>query len=128
MSSRPFQKPHAVITNGNMAASITGSPTIITNQSMIGYGFSWAGTTPVGGVTVQVSNDYSVDAAGAVKNAGTWTTLKDSNGDVITGAVSGNTGNGFFNIGEIAAYAIRPVYTRTSGIGTMQCQVVTKVS
>lgn len=127
MSSRPTQKPHSVITNGSMAASITGSPTIITNQSMTGYSFSWTGSTPIGVVIVQVSNDYSINADGSVRNAGTWNTLNDSNGSPISGTVTGNTGNGFFNVAGIAAYAIRPVYTRTSGTGTMQCFVVTKV-
>lgn len=128
MSSRPVQKPHDVILNGSMAGSITGSPTIISNQTLIGYGFSWAGTAPVGSVTVQVSNDYSINVDGSVRNAGTWTTLTNSDGDPIEGAVSGATGNGFFNVAAIAGYAMRPIYTRTSGTGTLQCKVTTKVA
>jgi hypothetical protein len=111
-----------------MSGSITGSVTIITNQTLIGYGFSWAGTSPVGAVTVQVSNDYALNEAGGVKNAGTWTTLTDSAGDPIEGSVSGNSGTGFFNVAAMAGYAIRPVYTRASGVGTLQCKVTTKVS
>lgn len=128
MSSRPYRKPHSVITNGNMAGSLTGVASIISNQSITGYAFSWSGSSPVGGVTAQVSNDYSLNTDGSIRDAGTWTTLLDSAGAPITGAVSGNTGNGFFNVAQIGSYAIRPVYTRTSGTGTLQCKVVTKVS
>lgn len=128
MSSRPLMRPFQVITNGVMGGtSITSSPTIIDNLSMASYSFSWAGSTPIGVITVQVSNDFKLNAAGGVANAGTWNTLADSAGDPLEGAVSGNTGNGFFNITGLAGYAIRCVYTKTSGTGTLQAYVTSKV-
>lgn len=130
MSSRPLIKPHSVITDGSMAGNITSDVTIIQQVSVMSYGYSWAGTSPVGTMSVQVSNDYSIDPGGAVLNAGTWTTM-----DLIYGGatvtsvpVTGNTGNGMIDLGLIGTYAIRTVYTRTSGTGTLQCKINAKVA
>lgn len=124
MSSRPQIPQFPVITNGSMAGSITSQVTIIDKISMLSYAVSWTGTTPVGTMTVEVSNDYKINVDGTVRNAGTWNTVP------ITPAatVSGNTGNGFIDIGATGAYAVRLVYTRTSGTGTMQAQINCKVA
>lgn len=122
MSSRPIFSVHSVITDGNMAASITSQVTVISNLSQISYDISWSGSTPVGTCTVEVSNTYSQNGDGSVRNAGNWTALP------LSGAVTGNTGTGFIDIDAIAAQAIRLVYTRVSGTGTMQASVKGKVS
>lgn len=124
MSSRPQAAPFSVITNGSMAASITSKPTIIQKLSMIGYDISWTGTTPVGVMSVQVSNTYAENVDGSVKTAGNWTTLTLS----TTPTVSGNTGNGFIDVDATGAYAMRLVYTRTSGTGTMNATITAKVA
>lgn len=131
MSFRPELKPFPVITSGNMAGSITGSVTIIQKISMLSYGFSWSGTSPVGTLSVQVSNDYSLDAQGNVSNSGSdWTTLvlNVAGTSASSISVSGNTGTAFIDIDTCGAYAIRPVYTRTSGTGTLQGTINGKVS
>ena len=130
MSSRPLFGPHKVITNGDMSANITSSVSIIANISMVGYAYSWVGTSPVGTISVQVSNNYALNSAGAVSNAGTWNTIYFNYGGVAVNSVpvSGNTGNGFIDIDEISAYAIRTVYTFTSGTGSLQATVSGKVS
>lgn len=89
---------------------------------MISYDISWTGTSPVGAMTVQISNTYSVNADGSVKNAGNWTTL------VLSAAtsVTGNTGNGFIDIDATGAYAMRLIYTRGSGSGTMNAMICAK--
>jgi len=130
MSSRPLVKPHSVITSGDMsAASITSDVTIVQQLSNICYSYSWTGSTPVGTLKVQASNDYSIDPGGVVLNAGTWNTLDlEVNGSVVSSIdVTGNTGNGMINIANLAAYAIRTVYTKTSGTGTLQAIIVAKV-
>lgn len=124
MSSRPLTKPKSVITNGNMSGNLTSQVTVMTNLSMLSYAISWTGTSPVGTITVQVSNDYTQDEAGATANAGTWTTLTLS----APTTVSGNTGTGFIDVTITAAYAVRMVYTAGSGTGTMQAIVVCKVA
>lgn len=124
MSSRPLKGPYPVIVNGDMSGNITSAVTIINNMSMLSYDISWAGTAPVGVMSVQVSNTYSQNADGTVRNAGNWTTLELSH----VPTVSGSTGNGFIDIDAIGAYAVRLVYTRTSGTGLMQAYLAGKVS
>ncbi len=124
MASRPILEPQQVITNGNMTSAITSMVTIITNLSMMSYTYTWAGTSPVGAVSVQVSNDYSLNSDGSVGNSGTWNTLPLSD----SAAVSGNSGSGMIDIDQIGAYAIRTVYTPTSGTGTLQCFFKGKVA
>lgn len=124
MSSRPQLAPYQVITNGSMAGNITSAVTIIDKLSLMSYAISWVGTTPVGEMSVQVSNDYKKNSDGTVRSAGTWNTLPLS----VTASVSGNTDNGFIDIELNAGYAMRLVYTRTSGTGTMQATLSSKVA
>lgn len=124
MSSRPLYQPMPVITNGNMSTTLTSLVTVISNLSMMSYAYSWTGTAPVGTVSVQVSDDYSQNADGTVKNAGTWNDLPLS----PTPSVSGNTGHGFVDIDQLGAYAIRTMYTPVSGVGTIQVIFKAKVS
>lgn len=107
-----------------MAANITSAVTIVQNLSMISYDISWSGTTPVGTMTVEVSNTYSVNPDGTVRTAGNWTTLTLSS----TTNVSGNNGNGFIDVDQTGAFAMRLKYTRTSGTGTMNATITAKVS
>lgn len=123
MASRPLIAPHSVITDGDMASDIISEVTIITNSTLVCYAVSWAGTSPLGECQVQVSNDYKVNAAGTVQNAGTWTTLTLS----ATATVSGNTGTGVIELASLASYAIRLRYARTSGSGTLQAVLTAKV-
>ncbi len=124
MSSRPLIQPMPVIVNGDMSGTITSLVTVISNISMMSYAYSWAGTAPVGAIDVQVSDDYSQNADGTVKNAGTWNSLPLS----PTPSVSGNTGNGLVDIDQLGAYAIRTVYTPGSGTGTLNVVYKGKVS
>lgn len=124
MASRPILAPFQVITNGNMSGNITSAVSVVQNLSLISYDISWTGSTPVGIMSVQVSNTYSQNSDGSVRNAGNWTTLTLS----APAIVSGNTGNGFIDIGGTGAYAMRLVYTRTSGTGTMQAFIDAKVT
>ncbi len=125
MSSRPIAGPASVITNGSMAGSLTSLPTIIQNLSMISYDIGWtAGSSPVGAITVQVSNTYRPANGAQPGVAGNWTTLTLS----AATNISGNTGNGFIDVDATGAYAIRLVYTRTSGSGTLNVTVASKVA
>ncbi len=130
MSIRPELRPFPVITNGDMSGSLTSLPTIIQKLSMVSYSYSWVATDPVGTISVQVSNDYAIDAQGNTSNAGTWNTIffVDTSGAVVTSfAVSGNTGNGQVDI-QTGAYAIRTLYTSESGTGSLQAIINGKVS
>lgn len=113
-----------------MATNITSLVTILQSLTKASYAVKWTGSTPVGTLSVQFSNDYSLDSAGAVHNAGSWTTTElESGGSIVTSIpVTGNTGTAFINLAELAAYAIRLVYTAGSGTGSMDAIVNCKVS
>lgn len=123
MSSRPQLNPHVVIENGSMAASITSDVTIIQKLSFVSYQVVFTGT-PTGTFSVEVSNDYSINADGSVDNAGNWSAV------TLTGSpvASGSSGNGFIDLDGISAYAVRLKYTRTSGSGTLNAVICAKVA
>jgi hypothetical protein len=122
MSTRPFQEPHSVVTNSDMSASIISDVTILKQKTGAGYDIAWTGA-PVGSFSVQISNTYSLDAGGNVSNAGSWTPV------LLVGSVlpSGSPDNGYINLAGLEAYAVRLVYTRTSGTGTLNAVICSKV-
>lgn len=139
MSSRPQFNPYIVIPNadaqpansGDMSqASLISAPTIIQKLSMISYSYSWSGATPIGIVEVELSNDFSLNVDGSVKNPGTWNVMTlNYNGTAVTSIpVTGNTGNGLVDIDATGAFAIRTVYTKTSGTGQLQVTICAKVA
>lgn len=111
------------------ATSITSEVTILQSLSIPSYEISWVGSTPVGTLAVQVSNSYSVDGSGNVLNAGSWTTvtLTVAGLPVTSVPISGNTGNDAINLDHLGFYAVRCVYTKGSGTGTMQAIICGKV-
>jgi hypothetical protein len=130
MSERPLIKQYGSIVNGNMSGNIVGLPSIILRIPMFSYAFTWSGTSPVGTVSIQVSNDYAENAVGGVLNAGIWNTIPVVyNGSSVTAVpLSGNTGNGFIDVDSLGGYAVRPIYTFTSGTGTLQALLEAKVT
>lgn len=138
MSNRPQFSPYIVIPNPNgnpadsadMSTDITSAPTVIQKLSMVSYSLSWAGTSPIGAISIQVSNDFSLFPNGTVNNSGTWNDvpLLLSGTTVTSIPLTGNTGNGFIDIDQHAGYAIRLVYTATSGSGVLQAVINGKVA
>jgi hypothetical protein len=70
----------------------------------------WSGTTPVGTVTIEVSNDHQ-ETGGIVTNAGTWTALTTP----AQLAVSGNAGNAVQQVVAGSFAFIRANFAKTSG-------------
>lgn len=124
MSSRPQFDPYPVIVNGDMSGNLISKVTIVQKLSLVSYSCSWTGTAPVGAVEVQVSNDYSQNSDGTVKNPGTWNTLPLS---APTG-VTGNSGNGFIDLDANAGYAMRLIYLAGSGTGVLNTVITAKVA
>lgn len=106
----------------SIAGAQNSIPTILQSLSRCAYSFFWTGTAPVGTITIQVSNDYSLNANGSVANAGNWATVGG-----VSGSVSGASGVGGIDI-ITGFYAIRAVYTRTSGTGSLTAYINAKVS
>lgn len=108
--------------NGNsLAGNITSQPTIVQSMYAMSFGLVWTGTSPVGAVSVEGSNDFQLNAAGGVETAGNWTTLVlNYNGAAVSSVpITGNSGHGLIDIVSTGIYAVRLVYTRTSGTGSM---------
>lgn len=128
MSNRPYMKPTPVITNASMAADITSLPTLLPQLTYGSYEVSWSGTSPVGTVSLQGSDSYSLNPDGTTNNAGIWTTLEvQLNGAVVTTIpVSGNTGSILIEF-KTGLNAVRVFYDFASGVGTMNALINAKV-
>lgn len=129
MSSRPLIAPNTlkpIINGASMAASITGPATIIQMLPGISYDIVWSGT-PTGSFAVQVSNTVTFNGDGSVNNAGSWTALPTSAFAGTYPTPAGSAGNGFLDVVGTEAYAVRLVYTRISGTGTLTVVAAAKV-
>lgn len=114
MSTRPYLPPFQVINQAVSGVSLVNSKVSVKPLiSKITYSMSWTGTLS-GSFAVQVSDDYSENADGSVRNAGTWNTLPVT----TTVTASGSAGNGFYEVAT-GAYAIQLVYTPVSGSGNI---------
>ncbi len=130
MSTRTSLRPKTLPVIDMSQSSTASSPTILQGLSMISYAVSWTGTTPVGTLALEISNDYSLDPDGSVANTGTWNIAPITIDGIIetSASISGNTGNGFIDVTATSAYAARLLYTRGSGSGTMTIVVAGKVA
>lgn len=131
MSTRTNLRPQIVINAGNMSATtITSDATILQSLSEFSYEVDWTGTSPVGTLALQVSNSYALTPGGTVRAVGAWTTvpLELAGAEVTSIPISGNTGNGFIDVAPHAAYAVRLLYTRVSGTGSMTAIFTGKVA
>lgn len=128
-ANRPLLAPNTfkpIINNLSMATSITGPATIIQKLPGISYDISWTGV-PVGTFQVQVSNTYTQNADGTPANAGNWTTLPVASFSGTYPVPAGSASNGFLDVVGTEAYAIRLVYTATSGTGNLTVVAAAKV-
>ncbi len=130
MSTRTNLRPTVVINAGDMSDDLISLPTILQSITGVSYSLDWNGTSPIGTVSVQVSNNYSLNSDGTVANPGLWITIElNVNGTLATNiAISGNTGSGFIDVEKTMAYAIRLIYTAGSGTGSLTAVINGKVS
>lgn len=130
MSTRTGLRPQVVLNAGDMSGNLTSQPTILQSLSCGSYSVTWTGTSPVGTLSLQVSDDYKLNPDGTVENAGTWNTAPLSSGGTTmsTIPITGNTGNGFIDILGTGSYAIRLIYTAGSGTGSLTIVVNGKVT
>ncbi len=136
MSTRSNIRPQQVIpsaqgspANGSsMAADIISAPTIMQSLTVANYSVSWTGTSPVGAIVIEASNDFVLNPQGGV-SGGTWNALPLSlGGQTVTSIpVTGNSGTGMIDIDTLGAGAIRLHYVATSGVGALVSYVAGKV-
>jgi hypothetical protein len=123
MSSRPLTGPTVLANAVSMSSSVATKPLIIQMESMAAFSLVWTGS-PVGTFALETSDDYSLDASGEVKNAGTWNALPLSE----TPTAAGTSGNDFINASSLAGYAVRVKYNYTSGTGSLTVVANAKVA
>ncbi len=99
----------------SLGASFNTEPSNILFTDNVSIIATWTGTSPVGVLTVQVSNDSS---AAPTK----WETLTLDG----TASVSGNSDNGTINLNQLSYAWLRLVYTRGSGVGSMTIDLTSK--
>lgn len=139
--SRTTKRPSSVIpstyaspaNSSSMGTNITSAPTILQSLTSASYSVAWsAGSTPVGNLSIEASNDVELGPDGNILNpsTATWTQMPMTVAGVLVNSipVSGNSGNGVIELLTTAVYAIRLVYTRASGSGTLNVLVNCKVS
>lgn len=108
-------------TANNMTGTtaITGKAVHIFGLSKASFQAIWTGT-PTGTFTVQVSNYpgnvYNDD--GTIISSVTWTTLTSPAAWTAL-QPAGAAGNADFSLADLSQRWIRPIYTNTSGTGTL---------
>ena len=98
---------------------LTGTPKHIFGCTRVTFQAIWT-STPTGVFTFQVS-DYPGDifnADGTVRSSVTWSTLTNPSGFTAL-QPAGAAGNASFNLADLSNKWIRPIYTNTSGTGTL---------
>ncbi len=109
----------------------TSAVTILQSMTGVSYGVSWTGTSPVGTLAVEASNTYALSSTGQVANVGSdWTTLTlEVNGLPVQAVdITGNSGTAMIDITKTSVYALRLVYTSTSGTGLLSATITGKVA
>lgn len=109
------------VTSGTMTGTsvITGSPQHIYGCSRVSFQCIWTGT-PTGTFTFQVSNfaGEMFNDNGTVKSTVTWTTL--TNPAAFSALQpAGSASNADFSFADMAQKWVRPIYTNSSGSGTL---------
>ncbi len=110
------------IADGDMSGDITSAITAIQYLDNVGVQVIWAGTAPVGTVSVEVSLDHSQDELGNVTVAGNWAAIDISPAP----SVASNTGSIYIDLNQLSAPYIRVKFTRTSGTGVMNAYICGK--
>lgn len=126
---RPLIAPNLnkPIVNGvSMTGNVISPASIIQRIPGISYDISWTGS-PVGTFSVQVSNTYAQNADGSISNPGLWNTLPPAAFIGTIPAPAGTPDHGFIDVVGTEAYAVRLVYTATSGTGSLTVVACAKV-
>ncbi len=109
-NSKNFLPVYPIVTNGNMASTITSSVTDIRYLDNVGIQAVFTGT-PTGTFTVNVSLDQV-----------NWDSLTFS----ATPVASGTAGSVYMDVNQTSSPYIQLVYTPTSGTGTLNAKIVGK--
>jgi hypothetical protein len=98
---------------------------MLLNQAGCSFSLVWDGASPIGNVSVEGSDDFTI----VPPNAGSWNPLPLNylGTEVTLIPLSGNTGKGMIDVIFTAIGALRLHYFRTSGTGELTVELCSKV-
>jgi len=100
-----------------MSGNITGDAQAILNGKGYTFEFHWrAGSTPIGTVSIEGSNSYNLPGITAH-----WETIPGCSKALPGSGNGADEDSIILDILRIGAKWVRPIYTRTSGSGTLSC-------
>jgi len=113
--------PIQILTNGNMAGSVNSIGVDLNQVALYSIQASWSGSTPVGTLTLEVSNDIVPVASSSSSPVGSDPAANVVNWSTYTGSSTSVNGNGNFlwNVTDVGYRWVRVKYTRVSGSGTI---------
>lgn len=97
----------------DISSDVEGDWIDMANLTKVSFSFVWSGTSPVGVLNVQASNDPSHSDATNITLSATLN-------------VSGNSGTHFADVTEWSARYVRLKYTASSGTGTANGWIMAK--
>lgn len=108
-----------VLDGGNMGSASVASETVPI-QYNIGVGFQliWSGSSISGSVKVQASCDDLRSQSATVTN---WTDLSGT-----TVSIASDSGSLIMQLVDLTVSAVRLVYTRSAGTGSLDIRAITK--
>lgn len=118
MSRKNVQESYKMLSAASLATNQTSSAYNVKNQDKAFVVVKWSGTSPVGTLTVQAR-----DRKETIGPDSDWVTLDF--GSAIS--ISGASGNHQLVFNELPFTDIRLVYTATSGTGTLDAWISSKV-
>lgn len=101
------------ITDGDISSDVDGDWIDMSNLTKVSFGFTWTGTSPVGELFVQASNDPDHSDAQSI---GLSSSL----------LIAANSGTHLADITEWASRYVRLKYVAGSGTGTAQAWIMAK--
>jgi hypothetical protein len=112
--ARKNVKSFAMLEDADLSGNLTGTMTNVQNLDKASIHISWAGSSPVGVVTVEARNSerdswYTVDMGAPIN-------------------ISGNSGDHLLVFNELPFYDMRLQYVATSGTGTVDAIITMKQS
>lgn len=102
----------------SLASNQTSSATFVGYTDNHGIAISWTGTSPIGSLVVEVTNDV-IDQPSITPS---WIALDF--GSAIT--ISGASGNHLINVNQGPYHALRMRYVFTSGTGNLTAKLTSK--
>lgn len=118
MGRKNVIKTHRIFDAQSIASTVTSDITNVINLDQASIFISWTGSSPVGVLTVEATND---DPSQNIPVA-TWRSLDF--GSAIN--ISGNSGSHDLIFNELPFAAIRIKYTATSGAGNLTATISAK--